>query len=254
MKKAIIGFLLFLSVSLCFAKGILDDYIEVGIGYHNMIHTATRNIIITNPSTYQNERITGDVVNEISSIAINVAYIKYLSENFGLGCYVNTLIPQEDKITVPWKTPYLLDSSLDRTLVKAWDILIGPIIKIYNSEKIIVASSAGIHGYIVTNIIYNGEEDVYSFQLGIGANITGEYHFNPKLYAYARFNIAYDFRSWETGKHEMVEGNNGLDGGSISAWNISPTIGIGYRFGLGIAELYEYLKPKQPKDEQQNGL
>jgi len=233
MKKAIIGLLLFLSVSLCFAEGAvnatkkaLNDYFEVGVGYHGMIHTKTRDFtkeIQNSDGSYGKKEVTDDIVNGISSLAIDVTYIKYSFDNLGFGLYLNFLIPQEVTITEQGGA----ETQKWSTIPIALDLLIGPIFNIYDNEKTLVSLAAGMHGCIMPGI-YDGEGDVFSYQIGVGANITCKYRFNKRLYVYARFLLGYDFYSWENWD-ENGEREGGGREGNFSAWNISPSIGLGFK-------------------------
>jgi len=229
MKKIIIGLLLFLSVSLCFAKGVLDDNTEMGVGYHAMSHTATRNYTKENWDTNEKKEITGDITNTVSSfIVYSYAYTSYSAQNIGLGFYVNILLPQATANTVQLEsnTPFPI----------AVDFILGPAFRIYDSEITFVSLGTGIHGLIIGGI-YDGDRDVYSYQLGLGANITGALKFSPsilgftpKLYVYARLQLSYDFYSWEMWDPPRdSDRRSGIRNSNISAWSINPTIGIGYR-------------------------
>jgi hypothetical protein len=69
MKKIIIGLLLFLSVSLCFAGGKFEG----GVGYHGMIFNET----ITFEANQDYHELIMDINQTYSSFAINFALIPY---------------------------------------------------------------------------------------------------------------------------------------------------------------------------------
>jgi len=241
MKKTIIGLLLFLSVSLCFAKGVVDatkkelgDNIEVGVGYHSMIHTATRDFTkgYYDNGNYVEKEFTDDITNIISSIAINLAYNKFYTDEVGFGLYLNFFFPKEGTIIMKGESETI---KWDEYVPIAMDLLIGPIFGIYYSEKIFVSLTAGIHWTLIYGL-YDGEGDIFhpkrvlSNQLGLGTNITGEYYLIPdKLYVYGRFQFGYDFYSFEMWNHTDAFGDKGDRNGFISSWSISPCIGIGFK-------------------------
>jgi len=244
MKKTIIGLLLFLSASLCFAKGVVDatkkelgDNIEVGVGYHSMIHTATRDFTkgYYDNGNYVEKEFTDDITNIISSIAINLAYNKFYTDEVGFGLYLNFFFPKEGTIIMKGES----ETFKWEYVPIAMDLLIGPIFSIYESENIFVSFATGIHWTLFYGL-FDGDRDkvnyrkILSNQIGLGTNITGEYYLIPDtLYVYARFQLGYDFYSFEmwgqsedgTGRYKEDKGNRN---GFISAWSISPCIGIGF--------------------------
>ncbi|WP_461255255.1 hypothetical protein [Treponema sp. R80B11-R83G3] len=197
----------------------MDDNTEIGISYHGMIHTKARDFTRQNPHTYTDEKITGDVENAVSSIGLNFAYTTYFLENIGLGFYADVFFPQEVKITVQGNSE---THDWYKFAVGA-DILLGPAFIIYNNEKTLLSLGAGIHGCLIGGI-YDGEGSVYSYQLGLGTNITGKYFIFPNIYVFGRLQLSYDFYSSET-----LESSNEKRNGSLSAWSISPCIGFGFK-------------------------
>ena len=239
MKKTFIGLLLFLSVSLCFAKGVLDDNKEFGIGYYGFIHTATRDYTIQNPNTYNDENITGDITNAASAFAINAAFTRYYTESFGMGMYQNIFFLKETLITEHGESR---KEEMRGTGVGI-DYLIGPIFKLYEDEKTCVSLASGIHLNFLFFFLYDGNSgSVLSLQTGLGASITDEYSLANGLYVYARFQLYYDFYSYEI----SGGGRGGRGFGFISAWNISPCVGIGFRSDFSIFGL---LFNKEQTDE-----
>jgi hypothetical protein len=228
MKKTIIWFLLFLSVSLCFAKGVLDDDKEFGIGYYGFIHTATRDYTAINSNTYDRENTTGDITNAASAFAINATFTKYYTESFGMVFFQNIFLLKETIITEHGESS---KNEINGTGVGI-DYLIGPIFKLYENEKTAVSLATGIHLNFLFFFIYDGNNDILSLQTGLGASITDEYSLADGLYVYARFQLYYDFYSYE-----ISGGGGGRGFGFISAWNISPCVGIGFKSDFSIFSL-----------------
>jgi len=227
MKKIIIMLLLFLSVLPCFAEGRAGSF-EIGVGYHGMIFDGTLTFNQPEPGK---EDITEDIKKTLSSFAINFALIPYFTKSFGFGFYVNILFVSKEEAGIPVFP------------VAGVDFLMGPAFMLYNSEKTCVSFTPGMHmGYFA--FFEDGSRQISkqigSGQIGLGANVTGEYHFTPKVYIYARFQLSYDLYSWfsrggTSGTHNPITGNSGgsaaEDGkGNISAWNINPYIGLGFTF------------------------
>ena len=213
MKRISIAVLLFLSVSLCFAKGQRDSF-EVGIGFHSITEKQTVSGI--------------DVETTVPSFAINFAGISLYTDTIGIGAYGNLLFPQSFKLSAQGQSVYVDKSAYD--FLFAMDFLIGPAFMLYNNDTICVPLSAGIHYYQLWSV--NSVGSTNTSEIGIGANITGEYHFTPKVYAYARFQLSLDFFSW--GTTEVFTGNgysvSQSNSGSLTTWGINPCIGIGFQW------------------------
>jgi len=59
--------------------------------------------------------------------------------------------------------------------------------------------------------------------IGLGTNISGEYHFHPNVYGYLRFQLDFGFYSWgNIGEKELS--------GSGLLLNFVPGIGIGFKW------------------------
>ena len=209
MKRIIIGLLLFLSVSLCFAGGKF----EVGLGYHGMIFNGN----LTFEANQDYPELIMDINKNFPSFAINFAFIPYFTESFGFGFYGN----------------FLLSTKEGDFPINGLDFLLGPAFMLYSNETISVSLTPGMHMSIMLL-----DKTSLSKQIGLGGNVTGEYHFTPKVYAYARFQLSCDLYSWYS--HGGTSSGNALVGyggkkaqegnGDISAWNINPCIGLGFKW------------------------
>ena len=208
MKKTIIGLLLFLSVSLCFAGG----KVEGGIGYHGMI----MNDSFYFEANQDYPELFMDVNETFSSFAINFAFITLLSESFGLGLHGNFLLRTEEEVF-----PF-----------NGVDFFVGPVFTLYNSEKKSVTLSPGMHFSFMLL-----DDQTMSKQIGLGGNVKGEYYLSKNVYAFASFLLSCDFYSWHS--HGGTSGGNAISGfggkqaqegsGNIFAWNINPYVGLGYK-------------------------
>ena len=213
MKKLFIVLFVFFSVSLCFAKGQRDAF-EVGIGYHNIT---------------ENQTVSGiDVKTTVPSFAINFAGVSFYTDTVGIGAYGNFLFPQELTISAMGESLTVDKSAYD--FLFALDFLIGPTFMVYTNESFSLPITVGIHYLQLWANASAGNTN--SNAIGLGANITGEYHFNQRIYAYARFQLSLDFYSW--GKAEQYTGYGYSVSQSFSesmiTWGLSPCIGIGFQF------------------------
>jgi len=175
MKKLVIFFILTLSVSVCFAKGQRDSF-EFGYTYHHTINTQN-NLDI--------ELKTG-----LLPIAMNMAGITMYTDFFGMGSYANIAFPLGYTITADGYTES--ENKLSSNLIFSVDGFTGPVFMLFNNDKFCLPVSIGIHYYLIMVLEGIG----YSF--GLSANITGEYHINEQLYAYARFQFSYGFLGSQT--------------------------------------------------------
>jgi hypothetical protein len=201
VKKIVIGVILLLSVSLCFAKGQTEMF-EIGIGYHGITETQ---------DVSGNDRKT-----EIPSFGINLGVESYLTEIVGIGFYGNILFPQQYKMSAQGQSLTIEKSFYDTFF--SFDFLFGPVFMLYKSETIRLPVSAGVHAYYLMADSDSRPSDGM-MKVGAGTNITGEYHFNQTIYAYARFQLTFDF----------MELSGRANTGSSTAWGIAPCIGIGFQ-------------------------
>jgi hypothetical protein len=213
MKKICIGALLFLSVSLCFAKGQRDSF-EIGLGFHNIT---------------ENQTVSGiDVKTTVPSFAINFAGETFFTDTVGIGAYGNLLFPQSLKLTAQGESVTVDRSAYD--FLFALDFLIGPAFMLYKSDTFCLPLSAGIHWLQLWSV--NDVASVTSSAIGLGVNITGEYHFNQTVYIYGRFQLSLDFYSWGTTEAFTGYGYSVSQSfaESITTWGIEPCFGIGFQW------------------------
>jgi len=226
MKKTIIAVLLFLTASLCFTYG-QNVRVEVGLGYHGLLFDGKLTFNQPEPGK---EDITEDIKKTLHSFAVNFAFVPYITESFGFGLYGNILFTSKEEAAIPVFP------------ISGFDCLLGPVFKLYNSEKTCISLTPGMHVsiFFLQRIGSNAEtrKEMTSTQFGLGANITGEYQLSPKVYGYARFQLSYDlysqfFRGGKSGQSDIWGNSSGSDPetgkGAISAWNINPSVGLGFK-------------------------
>jgi hypothetical protein len=209
VKKIAVGCLLFYMGLFCFAKGQRDSF-EIGIGYH---HSA---------SGTEEENTT------IPSFAINFAGITFYTEKVGIGVYGNLIFPQEFRWTSQGQSTTVDKSAYD--FFFSMDFLFGPAFVLYKSETIYVPLSFGLsYSHFRTNVA--DVFDSISHDIGLGSTIAGEFHFNPSVYAYGRFQFSYGFYAWGTnqqhGSPPVSSSTNLIEWGP--KWAIEPCIGIGFQ-------------------------
>jgi hypothetical protein len=210
MKKNVFVFLLLFLGALCFAKGQRDSF-ELGVGYHRMTETQEDSgIKLTMPS-----------------LAINFAGTTFYTKNIGIAAYGNFLLPQELKVSAQGLS-FIIDKSAYNFLF-GMDFLIGPAFMLYQNESFCLPLSIGMnycHLWSVVSVV-----DTSSSEIGLGANITGEYHVNPTVYIYGRFQLSLGLYSWGTASGYTEDGVASISGsGSSITWGMEPCIGIGFQW------------------------
>jgi hypothetical protein len=212
MKKYIFVVVFVFLAVFAFSRGQKDSF-ELGIALPYFIENQTTSGI--------------DVKTEMSTFAINYSGISYYTDKVGLGAYGNLIFPQKITISALGQSASVERSAYD--FLMALDLLVGPSFMLYKNENFYLPLSAGIHFFqiwsVANSLSSNGTE------IGLGANITGEYHFNNIVYLLARFQLTLDLYSWAT--VEQYVGYNKAkvsNSGSLTAWGINPTIGIGFTF------------------------
>ena len=158
------------------------------------------------------------------SVKINLAAHKFFTQlftrKFGVGFYGTVSVPL--KITGKGQRPSVL---LYKPEYDAFGLnfLIGPTILLYESEKLYLPVSAGVsYSYLrVDQRLPNTEQN--KNVLGLGTNVTGEYHFHPYVYGYARVQLDFGFYTWGNIKEKKISGS-GL------SFNFAPSLGVGFNW------------------------
>jgi hypothetical protein len=215
MKRIVVGFLLVFVGSFCFAKGQRDSF-ELGLGYHSLTKTQT---------------VSGTKIKTaVPSFAVSVAGETFYTEKIGIGAYGNLLIPQKFRVSTQGQSVTVDRSAYDFLL--ATDFLIGPAFMLYKNENetFCLPLAAGLHYYHLWSD--TGTEKTSSNEIGLGANITAEYHFNQKIYIYGRFQLSLDLYSWGTTEvySGYVSPSTSTSSGNLTTWSAEPSIGIGFQW------------------------
>jgi hypothetical protein len=154
------------------------------------------------------------------NLAVNKFFTEFLTREFGVGLYGTVSVPLKITGKEQGTSVLLVRHEYD---VFGLDLLIGPTIMLYKSETFYLPLSAGLsYNYLrIYQQLQNIEKNKHV--IGLGANISGEYHFHPHVYGYLRFQLDFGFYSWgNTGEKELS--------GSGLLLNFVPGIGIGFKW------------------------
>jgi len=211
MKKIFVVSLLLFLCTLCFARGKRDS-LELGLGYATFIETS---------------QVSGyEVKTEMPSFAINLSGISFFTDKIGLGAYGNIMFPQKITMSAAGSSSTIDRSAYD--FLMSLDMLVGPVFVLYQNEKFALPLAAGFHYFHAWFVSSAGSVD--GTKLGIGTNLTGEYHFTPNIYLLGRLQVTLDF--YDTTETEIYGYGTASTStfGSTTTWGIDPTIGIGFSF------------------------
>jgi len=212
MKKLFVLLFVLVPVLFCFAKEQRGS-LELGIGHYSITET---------------QGVSGiKVKTKAPSIAFNLSGVALFTDNAGIGVYGNLLLPKEFRVTAMGETIIVDRSAYD--FLFAMDFLVGPTLIMFKNEKFCFPLSLGFHWYQIwanTDV-----SKLSSSQIGVGANITGEYHFNSNLYVYSRFQFTFDFFSWDTIRvNRYGSSSSKSSSGNVKTLGIMPCIGIAFKF------------------------
>jgi hypothetical protein len=204
MKKVVLVLLLILMCSICFAGGNRYSH-EIGVGYSHYFDEVK---IIGN----------GDIrtITSIPSLALNFSGVYIFTEKFGIAHYMNVLIPFIIKTTtyIDSASNYVITERSNYDYFFGIELFFAPTILLYENEKFALPLSVGLN----VNLL-NGGIGGYNFSLGtigFGMNITGEFHFNKRLYALVRFQFS-------TGGISVADS-------SITGLVLNPSLGFGWKY------------------------
>jgi hypothetical protein len=134
------------------------------------------------------------------------------------------------------------------------NVLIGPVFYLYNGTFLRIPLAVGGHlyyfsddswvpnlaGYDPQNPSASPTEGFWmnrrDLQVGPGASLGVQFHFNSSLYIFSRTNVALDIFRWHQMKYIADDGNGGLTDETKThtdlalSWNVKPTLGLGVKF------------------------
>jgi hypothetical protein len=228
LKKLIFLTINMFLIGFCYGQLISQWDIELSSGYS--FYT------ISNDNEY--------TINNGFPFGISCAF--YVDDRFGVGIYSNFIyIPKSVG------TDTVEGSSIKNggnNFLFGFDFLVGPIILLYNTDKIKIPFSIGIHFNLFMafckvkapdeyNYLFPGKAELeYSeVNYGIGFNIGIEYHFSKRVYILSRIQGSFDFINIITsemriptiyGTYTKKDRNFGIS----NAWGFIHHVGIGLYF------------------------
>jgi hypothetical protein len=201
MKKCLAAILIFFLASFCFAWEQRNSF-EIGLGYQRKA-----------------ENYFGWATIE-HSLAINFAGIMLfediLGNMHGIGVYGNLIFPQETRVSGGGRS-FTIDRSAFRDSFGI-DLLAGPVFTLFNSGRFSLPVSMGVY----LSYYHPIRTDLISYgSIGLGANLTGEYHINQNIYLFGRLQFTYDFY----GQYFLFDPTS-----EWTRWGIGPSIGIAFKW------------------------
>ncbi|GMO34087.1 MAG: hypothetical protein Ta2B_14590 [Termitinemataceae bacterium] len=182
---------------------------EIGVGYHSITET---------------QKASGvEFKTTMPSFAINFAGANFFTEKFGFASYVNFLFPQEMTLSAQGQSVTVDKDDFD--FLFALDILIGPAFMLHRTKNFYLPLTVGFHYLMMFQDLYKISS--ITTEIGLGANITGEYHFNPNIYVYGRLQFSLDLYAWGTVSSGYASAKTS---GDLSTFGIEPCIGLGFQW------------------------
>jgi len=234
MIKYIFCIVFFLLCSLCFGQEIVGMNLGFSSGYSFYAAKEDNNYTFQNGIPFQ------------ISFAIHSNNIIY-SDVF---C---SFIYMPGKVNIAAEEAYRLDNDSE-SLMYGMEIYYGFGLHLFNTEKIKVPFTAGIHlkgtfiyaddnkSYYISFIENTYGRDEYEFNdyyFGLGFNLGMQFYVNNRIYLFGRIQGAFDFINYQetivTVRWATAFGKTGTDIYSnrntrfTAAWGVSPHLGIGIR-------------------------
>ncbi|MDR2073280.1 MAG: hypothetical protein LBP60_07600 [Spirochaetaceae bacterium] len=118
------------------------------------------------------------------------------------------------------------------------NVLFGPVIYLYNGSFLRIPLAIGAHLYYFSDDLWMPDIGAsgnwikrQDLQVGPGAYLGIQFHFNNNIYIFSRTNVAIDVFRW----HKTKWGNSTTDDSDTDiefafGWEVKPVIGIGVKF------------------------
>ena len=226
MKKILILAVLILAAALCFAQDEgADTAQETTLEKLDLEISAGFPVHWTNITAKHNDLDEREVT---ANTAIGLALLFNFSKKLGLTLDTDFFYGGE-------VGGYSTTDSQSATLFGA-NGLLGAVIYLYNGSFLRIPLALGAHVYYYSSdlwlrrglMIATGDwYKTRDFQVGPGAYLGVQFHFNDSLYIFSRTNVAVDIFRW----HQTIS-----DAGKTSetefvlAWEVKPSIGLGIKF------------------------
>jgi len=167
--------------------------------------------------------------NVVGSVSLGLALVFNFNQKIGL-----TIDSDFSFVQSLYGDPSITSSYYSQV---AANILIGPVVYLYNGSFLRIPLAFGVHGFYYNNDHWDkavGATDYYNYtdyQFGPGIYIGIQFHFNNNIYILTRTNVNYDIARYYTSK----VGIGGVASSDsefklIGAWSVKPVIGLGIKF------------------------
>jgi hypothetical protein len=232
MKKLILLAALILVAGLCFAQDeVADDASESGLELFDLEINVGVPIHWTNSPNDHSPAFQDNAYNIDKTVtadtAIGLALLWNFSQKVGLTVDLDVFFGSS-------VMGISGNDSESNTLFGA-NALIGPIIYLYNGSFLRIPLALGAHLYYWSGDHWDPNATAAGawvktrdFQVGPGAYLGIQFHFNDNIYIFSRTNIALTIVRW----HQEAGGGSSdseLDILSLG-WHVKPTIGVGVKF------------------------
>ncbi|MDR2313252.1 MAG: hypothetical protein LBE02_01805 [Spirochaetaceae bacterium] len=118
------------------------------------------------------------------------------------------------------------------------NVLLGPVIYLYNGNFLRIPLAFGAHLYYFSDDLWEpaiaGDGDWIKrqdLQIGPGAYLGIQFHFNKNIYIFSRTSVAVDVFRWYKANTTIAgSSNSDTDIEFAFGWTVTPVIGIGVKF------------------------
>ncbi|GHV86083.1 hypothetical protein AGMMS50230_16910 [Spirochaetia bacterium] len=116
------------------------------------------------------------------------------------------------------------------------NVLLGAVIYLYNGSFLRIPLAIGGHMYYYSEDLWipdlGGPQANWvktrDLQVGPGASLGVQFHFNDSIYIFSRTNVAVDIFRWHTAKGVGVPSVSETE--LILGWEVKPSVGLGIKF------------------------
>ena len=237
MKKLILLVALILAAGLCFAQEDADEApakppkpeffdLEINIGVP--VHWTNSPV---DHKFYSNVIDTDKVVT--ANTAIGAALLFNFGRKIGLTLDADIFVGSD-------VMGHTTTDSYSNTLMGI-NALFGPVFYLYNGTLLRIPLAIGFHMYYWSSDSWQyigvggagpGTANTWiktsDFQIGPGAYLGIQFHFNRSLYIFSRTNVAVDLFRWHKVAYNATPEKK--DSEVTFAWSVKPAIGVGIKF------------------------
>ena len=162
-----------------------------------------------------------------SSTSVGFALIFNFNQKFGIGLDFDVFVGSD----VMGHSP----TNSNSASLFGMNILLGPVMYLYNGSFLRVPLTFGIHMYYWASDHWSAFSTTAGdwvktkdLQLGPGLSIAVQFHFNNNLYMFSKTTAAFDFFRFHS---IVVNGADESHNGKVEfGWLVKPSIGVGVKF------------------------